>query len=118
MKESIDATLDPVLARAVVKLRTGWNINFGGEEIDYAHHLCSFADKTNPHYQPEVAQCAIVNFIATEEDGGSAIGQSGCQRNARPRRGEANVDCNNESSACRALQNAKRTYWENGRSTA
>eukprot|EP00937_MAST-01D_sp_MAST-1D-sp2_P002818 g2818.t1 len=69
LKESIDATLDPVLARAVIKLRTGWNINLGGEEIDYDPSFSLFLQTklTNPHYQPEVtAQCALINFIATE----------------------------------------------------
>ena len=66
----IDATLDPVLSRAIYKKGRTLYIKFGGEEIEYdpAFQLYLQTKLSNPHYKPEIAaQCTIINFIATEK---------------------------------------------------
>jgi len=67
----IDAILEPVLARAVIKRgRTAMIIKIGGEEVDYDPKFQLFLQSKlpNPHYRPEIAaQCTIINFIVTPE---------------------------------------------------
>lgn len=67
----IDAILEPVLARAVIKRgRTALIIKIGGEEVDYDPKFQLFLQSKlpNPHYRPEIAaQCTIINFIVTPE---------------------------------------------------
>lgn len=66
----IDATLDPVLSRAIYKKGRTLYIKFGGVEIEYdpAFQLYLQTKLSNPHYKPEIAaQCTIINFIATEK---------------------------------------------------
>merc|ERR1719443_1811626 len=67
----IDAILEPLLSRAVIKRgRTAMIIRIGGEEIDYdtKFQLYLQSKLPNPHYRPEIAaQCTIVNFIVTPE---------------------------------------------------
>jgi dynein heavy chain len=67
----VDAILDPVLARAVIKRgRTALVIKIGGEEIDYdpKFQLYLQCKLPNPHYRPEIAaQCTIINFIVTPQ---------------------------------------------------
>lgn len=65
----IDATLDPVLSRAIYKKGRAQYIRFGGEEIEFdpKFQLYLQTKLSNPHYKPEIAaQCTIINFIATE----------------------------------------------------
>jgi dynein heavy chain len=65
----IDATLDPVLSRAIYKKGRTLYLKFAGEEIEYdpAFQLYLQTKLSNPHYKPEIAaQCTIINFIATE----------------------------------------------------
>jgi len=67
--EEIDATLEPVLARAIYKKGRTLYIRFGGEEVEFdpGFQLYLQTKLSNPHYKPEVAaQCTIINFIATE----------------------------------------------------
>jgi len=67
----IDAILEPVLSRAVIKRgRTALVIKIGGEEVDYdaKFQLYLQSKLPNPHYRPEIsAQCTIINFIVTPE---------------------------------------------------
>merc|ERR1719506_2087420 len=67
----IDAILEPLLSRAVIKRgRTAMIIRIGGEEIDYDPKFQLFLQSKlpNPHYRPEIAaQCTIINFIVTPE---------------------------------------------------
>eukprot|EP00930_Biecheleria_cincta_P046148 TRINITY_DN3182_c0_g1_i7.p1 TRINITY_DN3182_c0_g1~~TRINITY_DN3182_c0_g1_i7.p1 ORF type:complete len:1861 (-),score=425.96 TRINITY_DN3182_c0_g1_i7:240-5396(-) len=69
--QEIDAILEPVLSRAVIKRgRTAMIIKIGGEEIDYdpKFQLYMQCKLPNPHYRPEIAaQCTIINFIVTPE---------------------------------------------------
>jgi len=65
----IDATLDPVLSRAIYKKGRNLCLKLGGEEIEYdmAFQLYLQTKLSNPHYKPEIAaQCTLINFIATE----------------------------------------------------
>merc|ERR1719482_2693905 len=67
----IDAILDPVLSRAVIRRgRTMLVIKVGGEEVPYnpKFQLYLQSKLPNPHYRPEIAaQCTIINFIVTPE---------------------------------------------------
>jgi dynein heavy chain len=69
--QEIDAILEPLLARSVVKRgRSAFVIKLGGEEIDYDPKFKLFIQSklSNPHYRPELfAQCTIINFIVTPE---------------------------------------------------
>merc|ERR1719201_2323912 len=67
----IDAILEPLLSRAVIRRgRSAMIIKIGGEEIDYdpKFQLLLQSKLPNPHYRPEIsAQCTIINFIVTPE---------------------------------------------------
>lgn len=66
----IDATLDPVLQRAIYKKGRSSYISFGGEEVEYDKNFRFFLQTKlqNPHYKPEIfACCTLINFIATEK---------------------------------------------------
>merc|ERR1719379_1460942 len=69
--QELEAILDPLLARAVIRRgRNALIIKLGGEEIDYdpKFRLYIQTKLANPHYRPELfAQCTIVNFIVTPE---------------------------------------------------
>merc|ERR1711871_1323715 len=65
----IDATMDPVLGRAIYKKGRNLYIRFGGEEVEYDSNFKLYLQTklSNPHYKPEIAaQCTLINFIATE----------------------------------------------------
>lgn len=67
--EDIDATLDPVLSRAIYKKGRNIYLRFGGEEVEYDNKFQLYLQTklSNPHYKPEIAaQCTLINFIATE----------------------------------------------------
>lgn len=66
----LDAILEPLLARAIIrKGRNICRIKLGSEEIDYNENFKLYLQckLNNPHYRPEIsAQCTIINFIVTE----------------------------------------------------
>jgi dynein heavy chain len=69
IQEDIDATMDPVLSRAIYKKGRSFYLRFGGEEVEYdsGFQLYLQTKLSNPHYKPEIAaQCTLINFIATE----------------------------------------------------
>ena len=71
INEDIDATLDPILGRAVYKKGSSGSLylKFGSEEIQYDKGFFMYLQTklSNPHYKPEIAaQCTLINFIATE----------------------------------------------------
>jgi dynein heavy chain len=69
LTEDIDATMDPVLSRAIYKKGRATYMRFGGEEIEYEKNFRLYLQTklSNPHYKPEIAaQCTLINFIATE----------------------------------------------------
>jgi dynein heavy chain len=68
--EDLDATLDPVLSRAITKVGYDKIIKMGSDEISYDDKFQLYIQTklTNPHYRPEVAaQCTFINFIVTEQ---------------------------------------------------
>jgi len=69
IQEEIDATLDPLLSRAIKKKGKVLELDLGGEPIEYdpKFKLYLMTKLTNPHFRPEIAaQCTIINFIVTE----------------------------------------------------
>ena len=70
MGESIDAVLEPVLARATIKKGRSLIIKLGDKEVDYDPNFQLYLQTklANPLYIPEVqAQCTMVNFTVTEQ---------------------------------------------------
>lgn len=66
--ESIDAVLDPLLSRALIK--RGRFIKIGDKEVDYHPNfrLILQTKLANPHYKPEMqAQTTIINFTVTPD---------------------------------------------------
>lgn len=67
----IDAIIEPLLSRAIIKRgRNQFIIKIGGEEFEYdaKFQLYLQSKLSNPHYRPEIsAQCTIINFIVTPE---------------------------------------------------
>ncbi|GLG98379.1 Putative dynein heavy chain [Gryllus bimaculatus] len=66
--ESVDAVLDPVLGRNLV--RKGRAIKMGDKEIDYNpdFRLILHTKLANPHYKPEMqAQTTLINFTVTRD---------------------------------------------------
>ncbi|CAH2045643.1 unnamed protein product, partial [Iphiclides podalirius] len=66
--ESVDAVLDPLLGRVLV--RKGRVLKIGDREIDYdpKFRLIIQTKLANPHYQPEMqAQCTLINFTVTRD---------------------------------------------------
>ena len=67
LPESLDAVLDPILARSLI--RKGKGIMIGDKDVDYDPRFRLYLQTklSNPHYKPEVAaQTTIVNFMVTE----------------------------------------------------
>ena len=57
LKEDIDATLDPLLQRAIVRSGGGYKIELGGDDVDYAmsFQLYLQTKMLNPYYPPEIS---------------------------------------------------------------
>jgi dynein heavy chain len=69
IQQDIDATLDPLLQRAIKKQGNKYLLEIGGDQIDYDPNfkLYLVTKMYNPHFRPEIAaQCTIINFIVTE----------------------------------------------------
>lgn len=69
MGESIDAVLQPVIARNTIKRGKSRVIKLGDKEINFSPQFRFFMQTklANPHYPPEVhAECTIINFTVTE----------------------------------------------------
>lgn len=69
IQQEIDATLDPLLSRAIIRKGKQQYIEMAGEQIDYDSKFKLFlmTKLYNPHFRPEIAaQCTIINFIVTE----------------------------------------------------
>ncbi|PFH34573.1 dynein heavy chain family protein [Besnoitia besnoiti] len=68
--EEIDAILDPLLSRAVVKKGRTLLLKIAGEDVELlpSFMLVLQTKLANPHYKPEIAaQCTVVNFTGTPE---------------------------------------------------
>ena len=57
IKEEIDATLDPLLSRAVKRKGNKTTIELGDKELDYSEtfKLYLMTKLYNPHFRPEIA---------------------------------------------------------------
>lgn len=67
--EDIDAALNPVLQRAVIRRGSNLFLRMGGEDCEYDPRFRLYLQSrlSNPKYRPEVfATCTLINFIVTE----------------------------------------------------
>jgi len=68
--EQIDAVLEPLLSRSIIRKGRAVFIKLGDKEVEYdaKFRLYLQTKLPNPHYKPEVAaQCTLINFTVTEE---------------------------------------------------
>lgn len=66
---TIDAVLQPVYARSIVKKGRNRYIKMGDKELSLHNdfNLYLHTKLSNPHYQPEIqAECTLINFTVTE----------------------------------------------------
>lgn len=66
--ESIDAVLDPLLGRSLIK--KGTCVKMGEKEVSYnkKFRLILHTKLANPHYKPEMqAQTTLINFTVTRD---------------------------------------------------
>ncbi|KAF5280421.1 hypothetical protein FQR65_LT03230 [Abscondita terminalis] len=66
--ETVDAVLDPVLGRVLIK--KGRCVKIGDKEVDYdpRFRLILHTKLANPHYKPEIqAQTTLINFTVTRD---------------------------------------------------
>jgi dynein heavy chain len=69
MGESVDAVLNPVIARQLIQRGSKKLVKIGDKEIEFHPNFKLFMHTklSNPHYPPEVqAEAALVNFTVTE----------------------------------------------------
>ena len=68
IREDIDAVLEPVLMRSIIKRGKALVIKLGDKEVDYdpKFQLYIQTKLSNPHYKPEIAaQTTLLNFMIT-----------------------------------------------------
>jgi len=66
---SIDAVIQPVYARAIIKKGKSRYIKMGDKELTLSPDFNLFVHTklANPHYPPEIqAECTLINFTVTE----------------------------------------------------
>lgn len=66
--ESLDAVLDPLLGRQLIK--RGTVLKMGDHEVDFnpSFRLILHTKLANPHYKPEMqAQTTLINFTVTRD---------------------------------------------------
>lgn len=69
MENSIDAVIQPVYSRAIVKKGKSRYIKMGDKELSLSPTFKLFLHTklSNPHYPPEIqAECTLINFTVTE----------------------------------------------------
>jgi dynein heavy chain len=69
LENSIDAVIQPVYGRAVIKRGKNYVIKMGDKELtlDPMFKLYMHTKLSNPHYPPEIqAECTLINFTVTE----------------------------------------------------
>lgn len=69
MENSIDAVIQPVYARAIIKKGKNKYIKMGDDELSLSPNFNLFLHTklSNPHYPPEIqAECTLINFTVTE----------------------------------------------------
>jgi dynein heavy chain len=70
LENSIDAVIQPVYARAIIKKGKNSYIKMGDKELslDPKFKLFLHTKLSNPHYPPEIqAECTLINFTVTEK---------------------------------------------------
>ena len=70
VEEELDPSLEPVLAKAIIKVGNREIIRLGEKEIDYDHNFKFYLTTklSNPHYAPEVStKVVLVNFCVKEQ---------------------------------------------------
>jgi len=68
INESIDAVLNPVIQRAVIKRGKKMYLKLGDTEVEFSKDFRLFIHTklSNPHYPPEIqAECTLINFTVT-----------------------------------------------------
>eukprot|EP00899_Mesostigma_viride_P009330 jgi/Mesvir1/18399/Mv14277-RA.1 len=68
LSENIDAVLDPVLSRSVIKRGRSTLMKLGDKEVEYDPNFRMYLHTklSNPHYKPEIAaQTTLINFSVT-----------------------------------------------------
>eukprot|EP00762_Andalucia_godoyi_P000343 ANDGO_03199.mRNA.1 Dynein beta chain len=68
--ETIDAVLEPVLSRSIIRKGRSAYIKLGDKEVEYDDKFKLYLQTkmSNPHYRPEIAaQTTLINFMVTEE---------------------------------------------------
>eukprot|EP00295_Goniomonas_pacifica_P045819 CAMPEP_0175918472 /NCGR_PEP_ID=MMETSP0108-20121206/11901_1 /TAXON_ID=195067 ORGANISM="Goniomonas pacifica, Strain CCMP1869" /NCGR_SAMPLE_ID=MMETSP0108 /ASSEMBLY_ACC=CAM_ASM_000204 /LENGTH=1079 /DNA_ID=CAMNT_0017241099 /DNA_START=10 /DNA_END=3249 /DNA_ORIENTATION=- len=68
--EALDAVLEPVLMRSVIRRGRSLLIKLGDKEVEYDENFCLYLQTklSNPHYKPEVAaQTTLINFMITQD---------------------------------------------------
>ena len=69
LENSIDAVIQPVYARAIIKKGKNKYIKMGDKELSLSDkfNLYLHTKLANPHYPPEIqAECTLINFTVTE----------------------------------------------------
>lgn len=69
IQNSIDAVIQPVYSRAVIKKGKTKYIKMGDKELTLSpsFNLFMHTKLSNPHYPPEIqAECTLINFTVTE----------------------------------------------------
>lgn len=69
LDNAIDAVIQPVYARAVIKKGRNKYIRMGDKELSLHKNFALYLHTklSNPHYQPEIqAECTLINFTVTE----------------------------------------------------
>lgn len=69
LMNSIDAVIQPVYARAIIKRGKSKYIKMGDKELSLhpQFNLYLHTKLSNPHYPPEIqAECTLINFTVTE----------------------------------------------------
>lgn len=69
MENSIDAVIQPVYSRAIIKKGKSKYIRMGDKELSLSPTFKLFLHTklSNPHYPPEIqAECTLINFTVTE----------------------------------------------------
>ena len=70
LENSIDAVIQPVYGRAVIKRGKNYVIKMGDKEFTLypMFKLYMHTKLSNPHYPPEIqAECTLINFTVTEK---------------------------------------------------
>jgi dynein heavy chain, axonemal len=69
LHDTIDAVIQPVYARAIIKKGRNKYLKMGDKELSLHpnFNLYMHTKLSNPHYQPEIqAECTLINFTVTE----------------------------------------------------